>query len=459
MSKRVPLRKFAPDYVPWFIGDTAYQIGSSLIYLPMTLLAYSITESTALTATITAAGGLTRALLALPAGIIVDSFDKKKLLRLSALLDLLVWGAVLVMFGLGEITATALIIVAVAQGFIDGTFGGLTNTLLRFIIPEKYFLTAQQRNVTRDQLVYFAGGPAGAALFQLHTMLPFAGNWLMSFGRLYSSFAIKTATPGNADALKQFDQQARSVSAEPVNAAHTTEQKAAGECENYPDQPTTVMGKIREWIYDMGKNVKFSITWIVRHRRLRWWFGSEVLYQCASFCMLPLMTLSLLESDTSPVIIGIVDTMFSVGMLIGGFLSAKFTKFFGGRNLVWLTPAVYALTLIMLLAVGTTPITFGIALIVQLLLVPASMAYSSSVVSLSAPKELMARCFAGPRVIMAVIAPIATFTIGVLLTYFGVAGALLVALVLCLGATVLALTPAVREWPEADQLETLTPLY
>lgn len=66
--------------------------------------------------------------MTIPAGMIIDRFDKKNLLLLYGLSQIAIWSSFSLLLCLGKFTFISLFFFSFFAGMITGTFGGLTGS-------------------------------------------------------------------------------------------------------------------------------------------------------------------------------------------------------------------------------------------------------------------------------------------------------------------------------------------
>ncbi|WP_235923138.1 MFS transporter [Corynebacterium lizhenjunii] len=167
------VRRDHPDYIRWFVADTTSALGASLISIPMAMASFHVTGSLSQAGLVGAATSLGSMIMTIPAGMIIDRFNKKRLLFLYGLSLFLMWAGFSALLTWGVLSFPLLLLFGLSAGLITGTFGGLTNAILRFIIGEKLLVAAQGRNQTRDSTVWMAGLPLGGLLYGIAPVIPF----------------------------------------------------------------------------------------------------------------------------------------------------------------------------------------------------------------------------------------------------------------------------------------------
>ena len=285
------VRKSHPDYLRWFFADTTSALGSSLIAIPVSLASFHLTGSLSQAGLIGAASSAGSLIMTIPAGMIIDRVDKKNLLLLYGLSQIAIWSSFSLLLCLGKFAFISLFFFSVFAGMITGTFGGLTNAILRFIIPENLLVQAQGRNQTRDNIIWMVGLPLGGLLYGLAPVIPFIAQSLSGLGPVYAS---------------------RSINAN------------LGE---------TISGP-RYSFKEFWSDSKYSLAWIWKYPVLRAIFSIDLCSNFANFFLIASIDLWLAYLKVDGWIIGLTSTMFTLGMIVGGFFQDHLIKRFPGRNII-----------------------------------------------------------------------------------------------------------------------------
>ena len=207
--------------------------------------------------------------MTIPAGMIIDRFNKKKLLLFYGLSQIGIWSTFSLLLYLGKFTFMLLFFFSLFAGMITGTFGGLTNAILRFIIPENLLVQVQGRNQTRDNIIWMLGLPLGGFLYGLAPVIPFIAQTLCGLGPLYASRTIST------DLGKKNSEQRYSF---------------------------------RQFWSDS----KYSLAWIWKYPRLRTIFSIDIFSNFANFFLIASIDLWLAYLKVDGWIIGLTSAMFAL---------------------------------------------------------------------------------------------------------------------------------------------------
>nr|WP_246858270.1 MFS transporter [Corynebacterium sp. sy017] len=177
----------------WFISDTISALGTALCSIPLSLASLHITHDLTRAGLVAAATSLGSMLMVIPSGMIIDHFDKKKLLRCYGITQLSLWSLFTLLLATHAFTTPTLLLFAFCTGITNGIFGGLNNAILRFIITENLFVQAQGRNQTRDSTIWLCGLPLGGLLYNICAPLPFLCQALSGLAPLWAGVRITTS--------------------------------------------------------------------------------------------------------------------------------------------------------------------------------------------------------------------------------------------------------------------------
>jgi predicted MFS family arabinose efflux permease len=176
------------DFVLYQAGQLLSATGSSLSSVAYPLLALELTHSPAAAGFVAFARLLPAPLLALPAGVASDRFDRRRIMLASdglraaamACLALVVW-------------KHAVFWPLPLLGFVEGAgaifFGACTGGVLRSVVPPAQLPDAISVQQGRMAVVGIAGPPAGGALLAVARALPFAVDavsYVFSFAAIFA---------------------------------------------------------------------------------------------------------------------------------------------------------------------------------------------------------------------------------------------------------------------------------
>jgi MFS family permease len=110
----------------------------------------------------------------LPAGALVDRWNRKRVMLVSEAGRALALGSIAVTIAVGSLTLAQIIAVAFVEGSLFVFFRLSESSALPHVVPREQLPTAIAQNQARDQGADLAGQPLGGALFGISRMLPFA---------------------------------------------------------------------------------------------------------------------------------------------------------------------------------------------------------------------------------------------------------------------------------------------
>ncbi|MFE5342188.1 MFS transporter [Isoptericola sp. NPDC056578] len=206
-----PLRRNRP-YLLLMSGLTTQSLGGSITKFAVPLLALQLTGSPTAAGVVAAIGQTGALLAALPAGVVADRTDRRRLVVVAASVAALLWGTVVVAGVLGGLTAWHLVVVlfgaAVATAFLDPAISGA----FRAVVPQPQLPTAYAAAQGRDAVAGMLGGPLGGALYGVAQVVPMLGAVVGDAATAVCAFFVKQPLGGDdaaaratrpLDALKQ----------------------------------------------------------------------------------------------------------------------------------------------------------------------------------------------------------------------------------------------------------------
>jgi MFS family permease len=187
----LPLRRNR-DFVLLQAGQLLSTLGNQSSNVAYPLLTLAVTHSPAKAGLVGLAGILPYPLFVLPAGLIADRLDRKRVMIVSDIVRALALGGLVAALLSGE--AQFALIVAVA--FIDGTMFAFFNIAevgaLRAVVPKEELPRAAAAEQARYSIVVLAGPPLGGFLFGLGRSLPFLADAISYVFSLVSVLAMRT---------------------------------------------------------------------------------------------------------------------------------------------------------------------------------------------------------------------------------------------------------------------------
>lgn len=406
------IRENHPDYLRWFIADIASALGASLIAIPLSLASFYLTGSLTQAGIIGAASSAGSMIMTIPAGMIIDRFNKKKLLMFFGLTQIMIWSAFSLILYQEKFSFPLLLAFGFVSGLVTGTFGGLTNTILRFIIPENLLVQAQGRNQTRDNVIWMAGLPLGGLLYGIAPVIPFIVQSLSGFGPVYASRAIKTEL-GETNVVQPYS------------------------------------------FKEFWADTKYSLTWIWKYPMLRMIFSIDVFSNFANFLLIASIDLWLAYLRVDGWIIGLTSSMFTLGLIVGGLLQDKLIKALPGGKIIRATMLWELLWFAFLVAFSHYWPLITVAAFFMVIPSVACNSFSGGFLALSAPPEKIGKCSAGARLMMGLLPVFAFACAGTLLDAVGFQVSMGLCALLSVISCVIAASSLLRSLPAASDFGSI----
>lgn len=266
-----PLSRNRP-YVLLQAGKTAHAIGLGVGAFTVPLLGFGVTGSVLQAGVITAVGELGALLAALPAGVVADRFDRRRVIVVASLVGVLVWGSLAAALFAGTLTGWHLAAVLFASS-VAGTFAMPAEAgAIRAVVPPSQMGTAMAVVQGRQAAATLLAGPLGGFLYGASHALPLL---LTALGHLaVAGAAAAVRVPLNPD----------------LSEARATHPWAA-----------------------MREGLRF-VRAVPVFRICLWLF---ILLNVAFGGLLVAINLELVATGTAPILIGLLDLVAGAGLLLG----------------------------------------------------------------------------------------------------------------------------------------------
>lgn len=162
------------DFTALWIGQTISEVGTRITLFVFPLATYAMTGSTLLAAAAEALHllGLVGALL--PAGVLADRMDRRRLMRVASGTGFLLYASLAVAGILGALSVPHLMVVALLTGVGAGVFLPAEISAVRSVVAAEELPTALSQNQARLHVAALVGAPLGGVLFSITRWLPFA---------------------------------------------------------------------------------------------------------------------------------------------------------------------------------------------------------------------------------------------------------------------------------------------
>lgn len=166
------------DFTALWIGQTISELGSRMSMFVFPLLAYALTGSAMWAAAAESAHLVGLVATLLPAGVLADRTDRRRLMRAASASGLVLYASLVVAALTVGITIGHLLVVAVLTGAGAGLFAPAETSAVRAVVPDEDLAAALSQNQARQHVASLVGGPLGGLLFGLVRWLPFAADAL-----------------------------------------------------------------------------------------------------------------------------------------------------------------------------------------------------------------------------------------------------------------------------------------
>ncbi len=164
------------DFTALWIGQTISQLGSRVSMFVFPLIAWAMTGSAFIAALAEALHLFGLAATLLPAGVLADRIHRRRLMRVSSGIGVILYLSLAVAGSQGVLTLPHLLVVALLTGAAAGLFAPAEISALRSVVPDEDLPTALSQNQARQHVASLVGGPLGGALYGLTRWLPFAAD-------------------------------------------------------------------------------------------------------------------------------------------------------------------------------------------------------------------------------------------------------------------------------------------
>lgn len=162
------------DFVLLWSGQVVSTLGTRVTGVAFPLLVLALTHSPAKAGVVGFAQTLPFMLFYLPAGALVDRWNRKRVMLVSDAGRALALGSIAIMLALGSLPFAQIVVVAFVEGSLFVFFYLSESAALPQIAPKPQIAQAVAQNQARVQGADLAGQPLGGALFGVSRLLPFA---------------------------------------------------------------------------------------------------------------------------------------------------------------------------------------------------------------------------------------------------------------------------------------------
>jgi MFS family permease len=399
MTTVTPLRRNVRFQLLW-AGSAASVLGSQVASLAYPLLVLALTRSPVQVGLVSAAQLTGMLVTAVPAGPLVDRWDRRRILISCEAVRALGVASVALAVFTGHVTLPHLVAVALALGGAGAMFTPTRLIAVRAVVPPEQLRSALAQEETRTYAAALAGPPLGGLLFAFGRVIPFVVDALSYVVSLVCIIAARV--PRRPAAVSQ---------ARPAS---------------------------------LSEEFKEGLRWLWARPFLRAVGGFSLAINLATTGMsLPVIVLVVNRSGSSTMV-GVAMAMMGAGGLVGAMLAARLGRLLPPGQMVlavgwWLAVALPAVTL------PFGPLWPGVVLATVMLVIPAVNVTLQATLLTEIPDGMQGRIGSLLMVTSLGTAPLGPLLSGFLTQGLGPAAALgLLGLLIAVISTVATMTPSLR---------------
>jgi len=162
------------DFTILWVGETVSELGTSLSLFAFPLVTYTHSGSTLVTSLVELAYLLGLCGVLLPAGLIADRVDRRRVMLCCSATGLVSFGSLAAAGVFGHLTVPHLAAVALVGGAAFGCMEPAMASATRTVVSTEDLPTALSQNQARQHVGSLVGGPLGGVLYAVTRWLPFA---------------------------------------------------------------------------------------------------------------------------------------------------------------------------------------------------------------------------------------------------------------------------------------------
>jgi MFS family permease len=365
-------------YLLLMTGKTAQLVGNGAALFAVPLIAFGITQSVFLAGVIGAISEAGVLLATLPAGVIADRIDRRRLLLVCSAVGFAIWIGLWIADASGALTAPELAIALLVVSAVSAFYAPTEAAGIRYVVPAEQLGSAMAAMQGRGAVASLVAGPLGGLLYGLSRALPFLAS---SLGYVVAGMTALFVR-------------------RPLNDSH------AG-------------GHEQSSVAALADGFRF--VWAVPI--IRTGIGVFALLNLAFGGMIVVINLHLVATHTAPLLIALIDVVSGASMLVGAIASPALVKRFpsGPLAIACMVPSVVGG---FALALATDYLGYVLLMVVMTVFIPPVNAGLLGYVSAITPQNVQARMNSVLSLSWNAVAPIAPLLGGILLSTVGVGFAL-----------------------------------
>jgi MFS family permease len=173
MHGNPPLRRNR-DFILLWTGQLVSTVGSEVSALAFPLLVLALTHSPAKAGIVGFAQTLPNLFLYLPAGALVDRWDRKRIMLVSDAIRAVALGSIAIALAAHSLSFAQIIGAAFVEGCLSVFFRVAESAALPQVVPKEQLPVAIAQNQARQQGAGVVSQPLAGALFSIGRLVPFA---------------------------------------------------------------------------------------------------------------------------------------------------------------------------------------------------------------------------------------------------------------------------------------------
>lgn len=341
-AQEVPLRRNRA-YLLLTTGRFAQAIGAGVGTFAVPLLAFELTGSVAQAGLISGIGQVGALVATLPAGVVADRVDRRRLLVLAAGTGTALWATALVAGLAGALSGWHLAAVLFGSSMVSAFVNPASGGALRAVVPPAQMANAMAVNQGRMAAVGLFAGPVGGLLYGMAHVLPFVASVI---GHAVEAVAV-------------------SLVREPLNRERT--------------ELSHPLADLREGLRFVGAVPLFRAVLVL-----------ITLLNLTAIALIVVINLELVRTGTDPRLIGLVDACAGISMLAGAVVAGPIVQRtrvgrFGLLTIGLLVVALAVMALVPTYWVFVSMLAFGV------FLYPALNAGFTGYLTVIVPDRMMGR--------------------------------------------------------------------
>jgi predicted MFS family arabinose efflux permease len=178
-------------------------LGARVSSVALPLLVLAVTGSPAKLGIVAAAGSLPLLVLTVPAGALVDRWNRKRVMIVSDVARCLALTSIAVAVAAGDVTFAQIVVVALVEGTGFVFFSVAERSALPRVVRPEHLPDALARNQVREYTALLAGQPLGGVLFGIGRVVPFMFDAVSYFVSLCTVALLRTSFTRETTAAKR----------------------------------------------------------------------------------------------------------------------------------------------------------------------------------------------------------------------------------------------------------------